>query len=102
MSDAQNPAYKIKIVECKLLIRKVKISSSVFIALAKALETKNARYPIRRVVCKTFTIPRGNLNYTQESLFSGQLPNRLVVACVDNDSFNGNYTKNHSTLSITI
>ena len=29
-----------------------------------------------------------------EKLFSGQLPSRLVIGCVDNDAFNGNYVKN--------
>jgi hypothetical protein len=29
-----------------------------------------------------------------ENLFLGQLPKRLVIACVDNDAFNGNYVKN--------
>jgi len=54
----------------------------------------NAKYPLRRVVCKTFTIPGGNMNFTQEKLFSGQLPTRLVLGCVDNDAFNGVHDKN--------
>jgi hypothetical protein len=52
------------------------------------------KLPIRRAVCKTFTIPRGNLDATQENLFSGQLPTRIVIGCVDNDAFNGVFTKN--------
>lgn len=94
MSSEQNPGYKIKIVDCKLFVRKAKLSASVFVAHAKALELGNAKYPIRRVVCKTFTVPRGNLDFSQENLFSGQLPTRLVIGCVDNDAFNGSYAKN--------
>ena len=94
MSDAQQPAFKIKIHDCKLLVRKIKLSPSVFVAHAKALEVGNAKYPIRRVICKTFTIPRGNLDFSQESLFTGQLPTRLVIGCVDNDAYNGVYDKN--------
>jgi len=89
VSNAAQSGFKIKIVDCKLFVKKVKLSPSVFLAHAKAFENSNAKYPIRRVVCKTFTIPRGNLDYSQESLFSGQLPMRLVLACVDNDAFNG-------------
>ena len=91
---AAGSTYKIKILDCKLYVRKVKISPSVFLAHNKALESGNAKYPIRRVVCKTYTIPTGNLDHTQENLFTGQLPTRLVIGCVDNDSFNGRYTKN--------
>jgi hypothetical protein len=94
MSSAANPGFKIKILDCKLLVRKVKLSPSVYVAHSKTLEISNAKYPIRRVVCKTYTIPRGNLDFTQENLFSGQLPTRLVIGCVDNDAFNGDYAKN--------
>ena len=33
-------------------------------------------------------------NATQENLFSGQLPTRIVIGCVDNEAFNGSYKKN--------
>ena len=84
---AAGSTFKVKILECKLYVRKVKISPSVFIAHNKALEVGNAKYPIRRAVCKTYTIPAGNLNHTQENLFTGQLPTRIVIGCVDNDCF---------------
>jgi hypothetical protein len=94
MSSVQGAAFKVKVVECKLFVRKVKLSPSVFVAHAKALERANAKFPIRRAICKTFTIPRGNLDATQESLFSGQMPTRIVIGCIDNDAFNGTYNKN--------
>jgi len=94
ISDEVGAAYKVKILDCKLYVRKTKLSASVFVAHAKALELGNAKYPVRRVVCKTFTVPRGNLDFSQENLFSGQLFTRLVLGCVDNDAFNGNYAKN--------
>ena len=94
MSSMAGQAFKIKIIDCKLFIRKVKLSPSVFLAHAKAFEIGNAKYPVRRVICKTFTVPTGNLDCSQENLFAGQLPTRLVIGCVDNDAFNGSYTKN--------
>jgi hypothetical protein len=94
MSNVAQAAFKIKILECKLLVRKVKLSPSIFVAHAKALEHGNAKYAVRRVVVKTFTIPRGSLSNSAENLFSGQLPTRIVFGCVDNDSFNGSYLKN--------
>jgi hypothetical protein len=94
MSAQENLRFKVKIIDCKLYVRKVKISSPVFLAHGKALEAGTAKYPIRRVICKTFTIPRGNLDFSQENLFNGQIPTRLVLGCVDNDAFNGSYAKN--------
>jgi hypothetical protein len=94
MSATPNENYKIHISDCKIYVRKVKLSPSIFVAHAKGLEHGNAKYPLRRVICKTFTVPGGNLDCSQENLFSGQLPTRLVIGCVDNDAFNGSYGKN--------
>lgn len=94
MSGQAAGGYRVKIHDCKLFIRKVKLSPSIFLAHAKAFEVGNAKYPIRRVVCKTFTIPAGNLDFTQENVFAGQLPTRIVVGIVDNDAYNGSYEKN--------
>ena len=93
MTDMVGGDYKLKIVEFKLLVRKAKLSSSVLITHAKGLQVGNFRYPIHRVVCKTFTVPAGNLNCSQENLFAGQLPTRIIVAAVDNDSYNGTFAK---------
>jgi hypothetical protein len=91
-SDAEQ--YKIKIVSAVMRIRKVKISPSIYLAHAKVLESGLAKYPIRRVICKTFTVPMGYLDFIQEKLFSGQLPTRLIIGCVDNKAFNGDYRTN--------
>ena len=94
MSSTPNVGYKIKIRECKLFVRKVKLSPSVFLAHAKAFEEGNAKYPINRVICKTFTVPAGNHDFTQENVFNGSIPSRMVICMVDNDAFNGSYEKN--------
>ena len=82
-------AHKTQIVSAIMFVRKVKLSPSVFLAHAKALENATAKYPIRRAVCKTVTIPTGFLDVSHEKLFSGQLPTRLVIGLVLNSAFNG-------------
>jgi hypothetical protein len=94
MSDAQNPAFRVKIHECKLLVRKAHISPSVFVGHAKAFEVGNARYPIRRVVCKSYTVGAGMRDNVHEGLFTGQIPSRIVIGMVDNAAFNGAYDRN--------
>jgi len=91
---AAGTAFKVKIHECKLIVRKVKLTPSVYLAHAKALEVGNAKYPINRAVCKSYTIPTGLLNHSQENLFTGQMPTRLIVALVDNTAYNGAYAEN--------
>ena len=86
--------FKVVITAATLLIRKVKISPSVYLAHARTLESGTAKYPIKRVVCKTFTIPAGYLDVSNEKLFSGQLPVRLIVGLVDNRAYNGDRERN--------
>jgi len=90
----RNANYKVKIIYASLLVRKVKLMLSVFIAHAKALERGTAKYPIRRVVCKSFTIPERYRDVNHEKLFSGQLPTRIVIGLVDNRAFNGDRKRN--------
>ena len=57
MSGEANPTNKGKLIGAVLLVRKVQLSPLVFLAHAKALGYGLAKYPIKRVVCKTYTIP---------------------------------------------
>jgi hypothetical protein len=86
--------FKVVVTAASFLIRKVKISPSVYLAHAKTLESGTAKYPIRRVICKSFTIPAGYLDVSHEKLFSGQLPVRLIVGLVDNRAYNGDRQRN--------
>ena len=87
-------AAKVKIVHASMFVRKVKLMSSVFLAHAKTLENGTAKYPVRRVVCKTFAVPQNYRDVSHEKLFSGQLPTRLVVGLVNNRAFNGHLESN--------
>ena len=94
MAGGENPNYKLRILEAKLMVRKVKLSAAVQLAHTRALEEANVKYPIRRVECKSFTITRGMRSATEENLFSGQLPKRIVLGFVSNNGYNGSYTTN--------
>ena len=67
----------------------MKLAPAVQLAHIKALEIGTAKYPIRRVETKVFSAPKGNLTVNQENLFLGQLPQRVVVGCLETGAFNG-------------
>ena len=92
VADAAN--YKIKIKEMSLYVRKVQLSPAVRMGHVKALEKTICKYPVRRVEVKVDTVPTGNMNYVQDNMFLGQLPKRLVIACVDSEALNGAIGKN--------
>ena len=94
LTGEANAKYKARIVEAVLHVRKVRILPAVALAHPKALEKSNAKYPIRRVKCKTFSISRRNLDVSQEDVFPEQVLSRLVLGIVYNDAFNGTYAKN--------
>jgi len=85
--------YKTEILEATLYVRKIKLNPKVQMAHIKALERGTAKYPVRRVEMKTFSVPSGEFQAKQPNLFLGQRPVRLVVGVVDNDAFNGNPLK---------
>ena len=59
MSSEAYASYKVKIISAVLLVRKVQLSPTVFLAHSTVIQSGLAKYPIRRVVCKTYTIPAG-------------------------------------------
>jgi len=85
---------KVVITHASLFVRKVKIIPSVFLAHTKMMERGTAKYPTRRVVCKSFAIPQHYLDVSHEKLFSGQLPTRLVIGLVTNQAFNSHAERN--------
>ena len=53
--------YTVKNINSEMRRHKVKISPSVYLANAKVLNNGTVKYPIERVICKTFTVPAGYL-----------------------------------------
>lgn len=95
MSGEANPNYKIDLQSATLKMRSIKVSPTVqMLHLQEMKKGVTAKYPIRRVDCKTYTIPSGNPSIHKGDLFNGLIPKRVVIAMVDSDAFNGSYTKN--------
>lgn len=95
MSGETSPNYKISLQSATLKVRSVKVSPTIqMLHLQEMKKGITAKYPIRRVDCKTFTIPSGNPSIHKGDLFNGLIPKRVVLAMVDSDAFNGSYTKN--------
>ena len=94
MAGGVNSTYKVNIVDASVFARKATLSTAVQMAHIKALDKGTAKYPLRPVDCKVYTIPQGAMSHTHGNLFLGTLPKRLVLCCIDNDAFNGSYAKN--------
>ena len=86
-------SFKVQLLDVKFMLRKVQISPVIQEAHAKALEVNNAKYPVTRGECKTILISAGTRSATEENLYSGQLPNR-IVGFVTNNALNGAFNAN--------
>ena len=94
MAGGGNLDYKVHIVNATMFARKATLNPTVQVAHIKALDKGTAKYPLRSVDCKVYSIPTGAMSHTHENLFLGTLPKRLVLCCIDNDAYNGSYAKN--------
>lgn len=86
--------YKVKIEKAKLELTRLRMNPDIVNSHNMELQKKNAIYPIRRSVIKTFTISTGTMQETKENLFTGNVPRRLAVGLVESTAFAGNVTKN--------
>ena len=93
MAGGQNPDCKVQIVDAVLFACNDVLSPTVQMANMKALEKGTANYPISPVDCKVYSIPKGAMSHTRENLFLGTLSKRLILWCIDNDAYNGEYSK---------
>lgn len=94
VSSKAGADYKVVLEHASLFIRKVQVSPGVSLGHAKALEKSTAKFPVDRVICKTYAVSKGSYSFLQENVFVGPLPSRLIIGCVDNAAVNGQYNLN--------
>lgn len=87
-------SYNIAITQASLEVRKVKLVPKEQLKIESVIAKSGARIPITHVVTKNFSIPQGGSTFDLDSLFMGQIPNRVVLGMVENEAFNGAYDKN--------
>jgi hypothetical protein len=95
MSKTGDNNYQLKIHEATLLVRTLELADDVLLSHHRALENGNTcKYPLHRCEVTSYTIAQGVLNHKRAAAVTGQLPVRVVVGIVRNDSLNGDYTLN--------
>lgn len=93
---ADGATYKIKILNASFFVRKVSVNKGIKEKHIEKMDSQlqPALYPLRRVMMKSLTVPVGSLSLTEENLFSGQLPKRIVIGMVNSVSYEGAYDGN--------
>lgn len=86
--------YKVHIDSAAMEVRRVKIAPEEQLRLEKVLTTKGAIYPTAHVITKTFTVANGARSISLDSMFVGEIPNKIIVGLVRNDAYHGSYGLN--------
>ena len=81
--------YKLQITDAVLKCTFKVLQPQVILAHSHMLKTTPALYYFKSHVFKSYTIPRGNLDFRQDNLFSGNIPEKLFAFMVSSKSFNG-------------
>ena len=80
--------------ECSLFVNRAECSQDVVVAQQQALLQTPAKYPISRCEVKPFTVAKSSREAFIDNVVVGKLPRKIYIACVDNEAFNGSFTKN--------
>ena len=86
--------FKVNITSAILYVRRVLMNPKVINDHSHGLKSNNAIYPVNHTELTTFTIPVGAMSHTRDRLFPICLPKALYITFVDNEAYNGDFTKN--------
>ena len=86
-------------VNVRLFLAQVRVTPSVYREIVDDMKDagKIAAYPTVRGEIRTYSHPNDNRHFESNNPFHNQIPNRLVVALMEQAAFNGDITKNPFT-----
>lgn len=86
---------KIVITNAVFRVRRHLLYPAVTLSHQKLLEQNHvAQYPTINSQVNTYSIPKGNLFFSEDNIYFGTVPSRIILGLVSNDAFIGNDTTN--------
>ena len=101
MCSETNPNFKVKVLDAVWKVRKVHINSNAYLGITSALKENTAKYLIRHVIVKSYSISEGSMSRSVDHLFCSVIPQKVVVGIVDSDAFNEAFRENPSISKTT-
>lgn len=81
--------YKIHIQKIVLFVKKYTPNPSFMLEQTEMMQSRNAIYPIQRCYIKSFNLTQGSVDRIINNAFLGQLPTKIIVACLKTATYNG-------------
>nr|CAD2191399.1 unnamed protein product [Meloidogyne enterolobii] len=85
---AQSTRYHFEVLNCKLYVKKMDLMDGLALDIARKLDTKPARYAIRKTMMKPLFISMGRYEFNA-NLFMDQIPRRITLGLVSNSDYVG-------------
>lgn len=86
--------YKIKIIDLKLSIRKVRVSQEIMLKHMEQFKVSDALFPFHKAKITTHTIGSGVSQVEINDICTGPLPQQLCIGMVDHEAFTGTQKSN--------
>jgi hypothetical protein len=84
---------KLVVRDASLFIRQVQVSQPTVLAHRRIHEKRNMVYDYVRSEMKTYTIPKEVNSFNFHNVYTGVLPDRIVLMLIEQDAFHGNIKK---------
>ena len=84
----------IKILECYLYVRRVKLTATMQLNIEQQLMSRNCLYPLRRAETRFFTLPAQIQSKSLDNIALGALPQRFICGLLNHSAVTGNYKEN--------
>lgn len=94
MTSLAKSKAKLDITHMELVVPKIRVNPNVIISHAELLKKQPVIYSFNRHSMISFTVPIQHRTISIESLFSDQIPARVLVAMIKNKAFAGDVTAN--------
>ena len=86
--------FKVKILSVKLWVRTKELTPSLMLAHESMLQQQNIRIPHTKVLMKHVTLPQGVTTVEYDNFFTGVLPDRMLIALIQDERMSGVYQLN--------
>ena len=86
-----DPDFVVKILDAELFVRQVKITPHLYLSIERNLTSHNAKYPIRRVETRNFTVPAALTYKAINNIVMGKLPQKCLIGILPHKAEIGDY-----------
>ena len=94
LMSSDSEEYAVSITEAILKVCHVKVSDAVILAQNEALNISPALYPHWKSKLMTISVASGDSTVSNDDIFNGEIPSKLILALVRTEAFTGSYTLN--------